>query len=662
MKGNNMYLNQFLLMHADKVSTDIVDINCYLCNQLFSIKKSNAIVNIQKNEQYRCASCAGLNKKPMTEETKEKIRQSNSGKVKSEETKKKISKANSNKSPDTIRKMSEAAKKRESNPNYKHKNQKSNEQYIKEATDIFKDLYDYSDTNYKNKNTKINYVCPTHGEVSQYPANHLKIGCPFCSTKRENTYSFILKCKERYGNFYNYDDTIIGNFKSMMDYICPIHGKQSQLPKEHLKIGCRECCNKKTLHRYTPEIIFEKFTEQHGNAYVYPKLNEEFNTLMDKITIVCSNHGIFYQQAWAHMNGQGCRLCGYDNRIIPHQKTTKQFINEANAKWNYLYDYLNTKYINKYTKIKYTCPIHGEQLQNPVQHIKNGCFDCHRYINDSNLEKDIFNYIQSIYNGNIIRGDREILSGKEIDILIKELNLGIEVHGLWWHSENFAGRYKHRDKTNVSLLKDIHLIQIYENEWNEKQEIVKSILCNKLNINKRVYARCTEVRSISKKEASVFLSDNHLQSSGIVSIAYGLFYNDILVACMTFSKSRFNNNYDWEMVRYCSLTFINIVGGASKLLATFKREHTGSIITYADRRYSNGNLYNKIGFTLDGITKPGYVYLKGNKAYSRINFQKHKLKNMPHYDDSLSEYEIMLLNGYDRIWDSGNLRFVMAEG
>lgn len=130
---------------------------------------------------------------------------------------------------------------------------------------------------------------------------------------------------------------------------------------------------------------------------------------------------------------------------------------------------------------------------------------------------------------------------------------------------------------------------------------------------------------------------------------------------MTFGKSRFNRDYEWELVRFCSSRGHTIVGGASKLLAAFRRENSGSIVTYADKRYSEGNLYFQMGFRLDGESDPsfGYYCFKDGNLYSRLKFQKHKLRSSPHYSDDLVEYEIMRLDGYERVWDAGQYRFVM---
>ena len=136
---------------------------------------------------------------------------------------------------------------------------------------------------------------------------------------------------------------------------------------------------------------------------------------------------------------------------------------------------------------------------------------------------------------------------------------------------------------------------------------------------------------------------------------------------MTFGKSRYNHNYEYELIRFCTLKNYQVVGGASKLLKKFEREfNPKSLISYANRRWSNGNLYKQLGFTFLNKTPANFFYFKENekKLKSRNSFQKHKLKEMykkgilKEYDDNLTAILNAYNNGYRRIWDSGNLSFI----
>lgn len=137
---------------------------------------------------------------------------------------------------------------------------------------------------------------------------------------------------------------------------------------------------------------------------------------------------------------------------------------------------------------------------------------------------------------------------------------------------------------------------------------------------------------------------------------------------MTFGKLRSalgnknikNNN--WELYRFCSKINTVIIGGASKLLKHFINHHSpDKIISYSDKRWSVGNLYESIGFKLTSNGVPNYWYFgRGNsyKRHHRFAFAKHTLsKKLKTFDNSLSEWENMKNNGYDRIWDCGSIKF-----
>jgi hypothetical protein len=101
--------------------------------------------------------------------------------------------------------------------------------------------------------------------------------------------------------------------------------------------------------------------------------------------------------------------------------------------------------------------------------------------------------------------------------------------------------------------------------------------------------------------------------------------------------------------------------GASKLFSAFIKEHQDeSVVTYADRRYSYGDVYLKLGFKLLHISKPGYFYHSSKKGIvSRYQAQKHKLKDLlgEGYDETQSETQNMINNGFEQIFDCGQLVF-----
>jgi hypothetical protein len=277
-----------------------------------------------------------------------------------------------------------------------------------------------------------------------------------------------------------------------------------------------------------------------------------------------------------------------------------------------------------------------------------------KYRKRSIFEDDVVQAIIDLgYRGEIQRNVRSIINPQEIDIWLPELKLGIECNGCYWHSDPWKPENYHLIKTEAVEDKGGKLIHLYDFEWSNKNEIVMHRLESALGLGKKLFARKCEVKKITSKEMDALVCAYHIQGPAVAKHRYGLYCAGELVAGMSFSKPRFNKAYEAELIRYVSSS--NVVGGASKLLSAFvKDQNPNSIITYADRRWSNGNLYKKIGFKLLRKSKPGYWYFKGQEFKHRSNFQKHKLENiLEKFDSNLGEVENMYANGWRRIFDSG---------
>ena len=282
--------------------------------------------------------------------------------------------------------------------------------------------------------------------------------------------------------------------------------------------------------------------------------------------------------------------------------------------------------------------------------------------NESSVERKIKEFLLSEFPDIVVEShDRNILSGKEIDIYIPEYKFAIEVNGLYWHSVSDTKKSntnKHLEKTLGCLEKGISVIHITQEKWETKQELVKSMIRNHLGATpNRVFARKCEVRPITPSEYRIFCNNNHINGTAVASIKLGLFYKDELVQVMSFSKPRYNRHYEYELIRLCSAKNTSVVGGASRLFNHFLSLYTPkSILCYADRQYGEGNVYGKIGMTLKDTTPPGYRWTDGNSTFSRIEFQKHKLQaKLKNFDSNLSERENMLNNGYRMYFDCGNI-------
>ena len=260
-------------------------------------------------------------------------------------------------------------------------------------------------------------------------------------------------------------------------------------------------------------------------------------------------------------------------------------------------------------------------------------------------------------NITIVENDRSTLSNLELDILIPTMKIAIEFNGVYWHSSKFKPANYHVEKYLLCKEKGIHLIQIFEDEWNTKKDIVKARLLSKFKISEKNYARKCVVKHVSPAEYRKFTVEHHLQGYAASSILYGLFHQDHLVAVMSFSKSRYSNE-GYELVRYCSIG--TVVGGAGKLFAAFvKKCRPSTVVSYANRCWSDGSLYRCLGFV--DVTKNqynvGFWYVKDFKRNHRSTFNKQRLVKLG-FDQSMTAEKIMDNAGYLKIFDCGNYKFV----
>jgi hypothetical protein len=254
----------------------------------------------------------------------------------------------------------------------------------------------------------------------------------------------------------------------------------------------------------------------------------------------------------------------------------------------------------------------------------------------------------------------------ELDIFIPKLKLAFEFNGLYYHNEIHKPNNHHLNKTILCDENHIQLFHIYEDDWIYKQNIIKSMILNKLGKTpNKIYARKTSIKEINdNKLVKDFLNNNHLQGYIASSIKIGLYYNDELISLMTFGKRRValgsKNDNSYELLRFCSKLNTNVVGGANKLFKYFiKNYDTKEIITYADRSHSNGNLYEKLGFNFIGYTDTNYHYIIDGIRHHRFNYRKDKLVKQG-FDKNKSEHQIMLERKIYRIYNSGNMKFIYS--
>ena len=252
---------------------------------------------------------------------------------------------------------------------------------------------------------------------------------------------------------------------------------------------------------------------------------------------------------------------------------------------------------------------------------------------------------------------RSILSPYEIDLYDEEKKFGIEFNGNYWHSEQkgISRRY-HQKKSLYAEEKGIFLYHIWEYEWNDPllKDIILSQIQNIADKNRvKFYARRCEIRLTSSTDSKLFLTQNHLQGYCSSKVNLGLYHENELVSLMTFGKPRFNKNYEWELLRFCTKKNTSIIGGASKLFKKFVELYKPkSVLSYSRIDKGTGRLYENLGFKLDKITDPDYVWTNGKIVLSRYQCQKHKLIQQGFKGSS--ESEIMENRNFLRVFGCGN--------
>ena len=442
-------------------------------------------------------------------------------------------------------------------------------------------------------------------------------------------------------------------------------------------IGCRKCSyvirtNKK---RKTDEQFKEEVKEINHNI----EQLEDYIDAKTKIKFRCKicDHTWYAMPRSIINNKTGCPKCSTKKATVLQTKTNIKFINEL-SKINNDIEALD-EYINRKTDILFRCKICNHTWYATPGNVLRGtsCPKCASGRNKSKLEDELYNTLKNKINGkyNIIQS--QIIKNKkgryyQLDIFIPELKLGIEFDGLYWHSLDKIGKNYSLNKLKFFNELGINVIFIREDEWVNKKELVLDRILSKLSLElKSIYARKLNIKIVRNHIKNIFLDRYHIQGKDKSRISYGLYTKDNkIVALITLQKSgRFGNkstfdkdNNTYEIVRYASRTGYYVVGGFSKLVKysekILKNYGVKYLKTFADMRYSSGNLYEKCEFKLKHISPPNYIYFKNYHILTRYQCQKHKLKELlgeENFNNNLSEYENMVNNGWRKYEDCGNL-------
>jgi len=268
---------------------------------------------------------------------------------------------------------------------------RNTQSFIDESNFVHNFAYDYSEAVFLGIKSPVDIICKKHGKFTQIAVEHLKgHKCKPCGIEQRiitkqisGEKNFITKSKAKHNNKYDYSRVIFISQNKEVIIICPIHGEFKQRPNLHLQRGCKHCSfkNKKRSAKvknnkiYTTESFILECSVKHNNKYDYSE------TVFDKtskvVKIICSIHGEFYQKAFRHLEGVGCRPCCMSVKGLKSlEKHNKLFAAKANKKHINKYNYSLANLIHEMIVI--ICPEHEEFIQSKAVHLRGcGCPQCY---------------------------------------------------------------------------------------------------------------------------------------------------------------------------------------------------------------------------------------------------------------------------------------------
>lgn len=511
-----------------------------------------------------------------------------------------------------------------------------------------KQNYNFDKTldSYKSLNEPVIFTCPIHGDVEILAEDlYDGYGCPYCS----NNIGILNNLKEFKDNQGKYPEGL----ENINDYISITEEQKEFLYKNYVFNGYLRASHFERLREKYPDLYESLFTgkNDYNRKIVAINIINLLNLPIeeDPKCLICGKPAKWNDtyKCWFPTD---CSECGRklsmqglnDHLSSLGVVNSSQLGKTQRTKNNILYKELRERLAPEFTIITPVEKFNGlsHKDKNGVIHWEHYLVKCNtcgtifeaflgkrgfrgdiiekpacptcvpRCKGYSLLEKEVVDYVKSIYKGNVIENTRSLLGNREeIDIYIPDKHLAIEFDGLLWHGE--ANLYKevgtnkdptyHVNKTNICMNKGIDLLHIFEDEWNDsyKQEIIKSIISHKLG--SKIKIKNYEIKEISQEDANNFFDLTNLYGSLEDPICNKtLMFKDKIIACFSYNKEsfRFSQALDCE------------VESAFEIL--LKEVNLSSFTFKVDRRFFSGNSFVKVGCSLKTLTGPFTFWTNGN--------------------------------------------------
>ena len=278
----------------------------------------------------------------------------------------------------------------------------------------------------------------------------------------------------------------------------------------------------------------------------------------------------------------------------------------------------------------------------------------------SNLNKQFHDVLEE--HG--VQSEFEFYLGRKwYDLHVLDSNIVIEIDPSYTHStipshwmpEGMDPGY-HAMKSEVAESNGFRCVHVFDwDDWDKIADMLKYP-------SSKIGARECELREVQQEDLNNFLNKYHIQRSvNGTKEAYGLYYSDLLVQVMTFGKPRYTNKYDFELLRLCTIPDYAISGGAEKLFCHFLKIHpSNSILSYCDLAKFSGEVYSRLGFQLDHISKPAKIWSRDkDKITDNLLRQRgyDQLFNTS-YGKGTSNEQLMLDNRWLPVYDCGQAVYV----
>lgn len=559
--------------------------------------------------------------------------------------------------------------------------------FIERAKAVHGDKYDYRDTVYKLSNIPVVIHCRKHGRFEQMAMGHmLGKGCQQCAKDTlskcfsHTSDKFIKKSREVHGDTYTYDKVDYIRNSVPVVITCPTHGDFKQQPQHHTKGSGCPVCAKEARRRYADSVtntesqFIERAKAVHGDKYDYSDL--KWKSYSRKVSIICPKHGRFKQAPVNHVVAkQGCPQCGIESIPEKIRESEESFNTRLMAHTDgRLRLAAHSGYTNSNTTANFICRDHGEfTYKSPYRLFRSGdCPECMKEKGQqtSKLEQELHDFVLTLKDDFTHRAKPLCGSNKELDIYSPSMKLGLEVNGFYWHSDKFLDSTYHQDKTLLFARAGIRVIHIWEHQWYSDREKIEAFLRDVILGPVRVIrGRQCIVKVVSSKESNAFLDKYHLQGACSAGRRFGLYKDDELIGVATFGRHRFNKSTresPWELIRLCFKGGVGVVGGSEKLMKAFERSlvprDSTTLVSYASMDHSKleSNVYSRMGFKKEHLTKPGYVWVSctGDSVLPRYKTQKKRLhKLFEDVDLGMTESEIMHKHRYHRVFNAGNILY-----